>query len=152
MKVRKVTTERQQQKLNVAAYARVSTLSEEQEESFDTQVEYYTAYIQSVDEWNFVDVYADQGKSGLSADKRPGFQRMIRDAMDGKIDKILVKSISRLGRSFNKNSHFLKGKVICGDCVKPYVRNSRRNAKGDYKTWDCKGRKGGVVQRKFTIG
>ena len=53
MKVRKVTTERQQQKLNVAAYARVSTLSEEQEESFDTQVEYYTAYIQSVDEWNF---------------------------------------------------------------------------------------------------
>lgn len=56
MKVRKVTTERQQQKLNVAAYARVSTLSEEQEESFDTQVEYYTAYIQSVDEWNFVDV------------------------------------------------------------------------------------------------
>ena len=99
MKVRKVTTERQQQKLNVAAYARVSTLSEEQEESFDTQVEYYTAYIQSVDEWNFVDVYADQGKSGLSADKRPGFQRMIRDAMDGKIDKILVKSISRFGRN-----------------------------------------------------
>ena len=99
MKVRKVTTERQQQKLNVAAYARVSTLSEEQEESFDTQVEYYTAYIQSVDEWNFVDVYAEQGKSGLSADKRPGFQRMIQDAMDGKIDKILVKSISRFGRN-----------------------------------------------------
>lgn len=99
MKVRKISSERETRKLNVAAYARVSTLKEEQEESFDTQVEYYTAYIQSVGEWNFVDVYADQGKSGLSADKRPGFQRMIRDAMDGKIDKILVKSISRFGRN-----------------------------------------------------
>ena len=115
MKVRKVTTESQQQKLNVAAYARVSTLSEEQEESFDTQVEYYTAYIKSVDEWNFVEVYADQGKSGLSADKRPGFQKMIQDAMDGKIDKILVKSISRFGRNSLEAQtyvHMLKEKGV----------------------------------------
>ena len=89
MKVRKVTSERETRKLNVAAYARVSTLSEEQDESFDTQVEYYTAYISSREDWNFVDVYADHGKSGLSADKRPGFQKMIQDAMAGKIDKIL---------------------------------------------------------------
>ena len=99
MKVRKVTSERETRKLNVAAYARVSTLSEEQDESFDTQVEYYTAYISSREDWNFVDVYADHGKSGLSADKRPGFQKMIQDAMAGKIDKILVKSISRFGRN-----------------------------------------------------
>lgn len=51
----------------------------------------------------------------------------------------------------NKNSHFLKGKVICGDCGKPYVRNSRRNAKGDYKTWDCKGRKGGGDCRNIIL-
>lgn len=349
MKIRKITPVRQTRKLNVAAYARVSTLSEEQDESFETQVEYYTTLISNTEAWNLVDIYADHGKSGLSADKRPGFQRMFRDAMDGKIDKILVKSISRFGRnsleaetyvhklkekgvevfferegisSFNpqadmvfsflaavtqeesksisqnirwtyeklaekgirhlgnnrvlgydeidgvltpnkdawaiqfifeeyakgksirkiageleeqgfktlrgcdrlsvsviegilrneiykgdrqiqkaphvdllthrpepgaeyktyyleadhegivsrelwekvqevlatpktirsnKNSHFLKGKVICGDCGKPYVRNSRRNANGDYKTWDCKGRKGGGECRNIIL-
>ena len=51
----------------------------------------------------------------------------------------------------NKNSHFLKGKVICGDCGKPYVRNSRKNAKGEYKTWDCKGRKGGGDCRNIIL-
>ena len=349
MRVRKVCSEREQRKLNVAAYARVSTLSEEQDESFETQVEYYTTLISNTEAWNLVDIYADHGKSGLSADKRPGFQRMFRDAMAGKIDKILVKSISRFGRNIleaetyvhklkekgvevfferegissfnpqsdmvfsflaavtqeesksisqnirwtyeklaekgirhlgnnrvlgydeidgvltpnkdawaiqfifeeytkgksirkiageleqqgfktlrgcdrlsvsviegilrneiykgdrqlqkaphvdllthrpepgaeyrtyyletdhegivsrelwekvqeilatpkttrcNKNSHFLKGKVICGDCGKPYVRNSRRNAKGEYKTWDCKGRKGGGDCRNIIL-
>ena len=99
MRVRKVCSDREQRKLNVAAYARVSTLSEEQDESFETQVEYYTTLISNTEAWNLVDIYADHGKSGLSADKRPGFQRMFRDAMDGKIDKILVKSISRFGRN-----------------------------------------------------
>ena len=99
MRVRKVCSEREQRKLNVAAYARVSTLSEEQDESFETQVEYYTTLISNTEAWNLVDIYADHGKSGLSADKRPGFQRMFRDAMAGKIDKILVKSISRFGRN-----------------------------------------------------
>ena len=99
MKVRKINPIREVQKKKVAAYARVSTLSEEQDESFETQVAYYTALINSKPEWEFASVYADHGKSGLSVEKRPEFQRMFQDAMDGKIEIILVKSISRFGRN-----------------------------------------------------
>lgn len=99
MTVTKIIPERETRKMNLAAYARVSTLTEEQEESFETQVAYYTALIRKTEQWNFTGVYADHGKSGLSAAKRPAFQRMIRDAMAGKIDVILVKSISRFGRN-----------------------------------------------------
>ena len=67
MIVRRVCSEREQRKLHVAAYARVSTLSEEQDESFETQVEYYTPLISNTEAWNLVDIYADHGKSG-----RPG--------------------------------------------------------------------------------
>lgn len=84
---------------NVAAYARVSTLSEEQEESFETQVSYYTTLISNTPGWKYIGVYADRGKSGLSADKRPEFQKMIQDAMNNKIDIILTKSISRFCRN-----------------------------------------------------
>lgn len=99
MKVRRINPIREVQKKKVAAYARVSTLSEEQDESFETQVAYYTALINSKPEWEFAGVYADHGKSGLSVEKRPEFQRMFQDAMDGKIEIILVKSISRFGRN-----------------------------------------------------
>ena len=99
MRVRRVIHESETRKKNVAAYARVSTLSEEQNESFETQVSYFTAFIDSVEHWNFAGVYADHGKSGLSAQHRPEFMRMIADAMDKKIDIILVKSISRFGRN-----------------------------------------------------
>lgn len=83
----------------VAAYARVSTVQEDQNESFETQVNYYTQYIKSVPKWKFVKVYADHGWSGSKADNRPGFQQMIEDAYAGKIDIILVKSISRFTRN-----------------------------------------------------
>lgn len=99
MKVRRITPMKEIQKKNVAAYARVSTLSEAQDESFETQVAYYTALISSNPQWIFAGIYADHGKSGLSAEKRPEFMRMINDAMDGKIDIILAKSISRFGRN-----------------------------------------------------
>lgn len=99
MKVRRITPMKEIKKKNVAAYARVSTLSESQEESFETQVEYYTALISSNPNWVFSGVYADHGKSGLSAEKRPEFMRMINDAMEGKVDIILSKSISRFGRN-----------------------------------------------------
>ena len=115
MKIRRVTHESELKKKNVAAYARVSTLKEYQAESFNTQVDYYTSYIQSVDDWNFVGVYADQGKSGLSAKKRPQFLQMISDAQDGKIDIILVKSISRFGRNSMEAQeyvHLLKEKNV----------------------------------------
>ena len=95
MRITRVVHESENRKKNVAAYARVSTLSEEQDESFETQVSYFTAFIESVEHWNFAGVYADHGKSGLSAKQRPEFMRMIADAMDGKIDIILVKSVRK---------------------------------------------------------
>jgi len=86
-------------RLRVAAYCRVSTDDEEQLNSYKTQVEYYTAFIKSKPEWEYVDTYADEGITGTSARKRKEFQRLIKDAMDGKIDLILVKSVSRFARN-----------------------------------------------------
>lgn len=86
-------------KRRVAAYALVSTQQEEQASSFEAQVDYYTRYIQSKPEWEFVRVYADEGISGTSTRKRDGFNEMIQDALAGKIDLILTKSISRFARN-----------------------------------------------------
>lgn len=99
MRVKRIPARHESQKKNVAAYCRVSTLSESQEESFETQKDYYTRHIKSNPDWTLVEVYADHGISGTLARKRPGFMAMIQDAMDGKIDLILVKSISRFSRN-----------------------------------------------------
>lgn len=85
--------------LKVAAYARVSTDHEEQEDSFERQVNYYTNYIQTNPGWKFVKVYSDPGISGTRAEKRPGFQEMISECRRGNIDRILVKSIARFARN-----------------------------------------------------
>jgi len=94
-----ITTDDIIEKTPVAAYARVSTEREEQEDSFERQVAHYTALIQSKSEWNFVGIYADPGITGTRAEKRPDFMRMISDCRAGKIKKILVKSISRFARN-----------------------------------------------------
>ena len=86
-------------KLVVAAYARVSTEKEQQENSYERQVEHYTALIKANDAWEFGGIYADPGISGTRAEKRPEFMRMIADCRAGKIDKILAKSISRFARN-----------------------------------------------------
>ncbi|MEI7539427.1 MAG: recombinase family protein [Candidatus Saccharibacteria bacterium] len=86
-------------KKRVAAYARVSTDSDEQLSSYEAQVDFYTRHISSHLEWEFVDVYTDEGISGTNTKKRDGFNRMITDALDGKIDLILTKSISRFARN-----------------------------------------------------
>ena len=86
-------------KLRVAAYARVSSNSDDQLNSFTTQVDYYTAYIQSKEEWEFVGLYADEAASGTTTQKRNDFQRLLADCRSGKIDRILVKSISRFARN-----------------------------------------------------
>lgn len=86
-------------KKRVAAYARVSTDSEEQLSSYEAQVGFYTRHIQSNPEWEFVKVYTDEGVTGTNTKKREGFNRMIRDALNGKIDLILTKSISRFARN-----------------------------------------------------
>jgi len=82
-----------------AAYARVSTDSEEQASSYGAQVKYYTEFIKSKEEWEFVKVYTDEGISGTSTSHREGFKSMIDDALDGKIDLILTKSVSRFARN-----------------------------------------------------
>lgn len=86
-------------KLRVAAYARVSTEQEEQQNSYMAQVRYYTAHIQNNPEWEFAGIYSDEGISGTSRKNRDGFNQMMKDAEAGKIDMILVKSISRFARN-----------------------------------------------------
>ena len=79
----------------VAAYARVSTDEEEQLSSYEAQVDYYTKYIRSNPDWEFVDGYTDEGISATNTRHRDGFNRMIADALAGKIDLIVTKSVSR---------------------------------------------------------
>ena len=86
-------------KLRVAAYARVSTDHEEQLTSYEAQVDYYTRYITSNPDWEFAGMYADEGISATSTAKRDGFKRMIQDALDGKFDRLLTKSVSRFARN-----------------------------------------------------
>ena len=83
----------------VAAYARVSTDSAEQGASLEAQRDYYEQYIKARGNWSLVDIYYDSGISGLSHKKRDGFNRMIADALDGKIDLIVTKSLSRFARN-----------------------------------------------------
>lgn len=86
-------------RLKVAAYARVSTDREEQEDSFERQVTHYTQLIAANPAWMPAGIYADPGISGTRAEKRPDFLRMIADCRAGKIQKVLVKSISRFARN-----------------------------------------------------
>mgnify|MGYP004704452769 CR=1 FL=1 len=86
-------------KQRVAAYARVSTEHEEQQSSYEAQVDYYTRKIAERSDWTFVEVYTDKGISGTNTKKREGFNRMIKDALDGNIDLILTKSVSRFARN-----------------------------------------------------
>ena len=99
MKIRHIPSIHQRRKKRVAAYCRVSTDMKSQEESFETQVRYYQSYIERNGEWVLAGIYADGGVSATGAAKRPEFMRMIADAMEGKIDLILVKSISRFSRN-----------------------------------------------------
>ena len=87
------------EKENVTYYARVSTDLDEQEDSYELQKEYFEELIRSNPKWNYVEGYADYGLSGTKAEHRPEFMRMIEDCKKGKINKILVKSISRFARN-----------------------------------------------------
>ncbi len=86
-------------KKRVAAYCRVSSDTSKQMASFDTQVQYYTNYIQSRKDWEFAGIYSDGGISGTEAQNRREFNRLLRDCRIGKIDIILTKSISRFARN-----------------------------------------------------
>ena len=86
-----------EQQIRVAAYCRVSTEHEEQQNSLVNQIGFYTDYIQQNPYWHFVAVYYDTG-SGLRTGNRPGYRQMLKDCEKRKIDLILVKTLSRFGR------------------------------------------------------
>ena len=86
-------------KRRTAGYARVSTDSDEQFTSYEAQIDYYTKFIQARDDWEFVKVYTDEGISATSTKHRDGFKQMVKDALDGKIDLIVTKSVSRFARN-----------------------------------------------------
>lgn len=88
-----------EKKRKVAAYARVSTDHEEQQSSYEAQVDYYTRYINSRSDWEFVSVYSDEGITGCNTKKRAGFNKMVNDALEGRIDLIITKSVSRFARN-----------------------------------------------------
>lgn len=88
-----------EKKMKVAAYCRVSTELEEQDSSYEAQVEYYTSKISENENWKNAGIYADDGKSGTNTKKRADFNAMIQDALAGKIDMILTKSVSRFARN-----------------------------------------------------
>lgn len=86
-------------KLKVAAYCRVSTDSDEQATSYEAQIEHYTNFIRNNEEWEFAEIFADDGISGTNTKKREEFNRMIEECMAGNIDMIITKSISRFARN-----------------------------------------------------
>lgn len=86
-------------KRRVAGYARVSTDSEEQATSYDAQVDYYTKYINANAMWQFAGMYTDEGITATNTNHRDGFNQMVEDALAGKIDLIITKSISRFARN-----------------------------------------------------
>ena len=86
-------------KINVAAYCRVSTDYEDQLHSLSAQIKYFTEYISNHDNYELIEVYYDEGITGTSVKKRDGFNRMIEDCENGKINLILTKEVSRFARN-----------------------------------------------------
>lgn len=99
--------------LNVAAYIRVSTDMSDQENSYETQEKYFNQLIENNPVWNAVGVYSDYGISGTSKEKRTGFRRLMRHCKDGKIDRIVCKSISRFARN---TADFMSALDVLHDC------------------------------------
>lgn len=95
-------------KLRVAAYARVSSNSEDQKHSFVAQNAYYSKLITDNPDWELVDVYADKGITGTSVEKREDFLRMMEDCRKGRIDRILVKSSSRFARNAKESLEMVR--------------------------------------------
>ena len=96
---------KRKKKLRVAAYCRVSTEEEEQQNSFEVQVNYYTEKITHHDGWQLAGIFADDGISGVSTKKREQFNEMIELCKKKKIDLILTKSISRFARNTSTASN-----------------------------------------------
>ena len=109
---------REKAKLRVAAYARVSSDSADQINSYLAQVDYYTRHIGENPDWELADIYADEGISGLDTQKRDEFNRMMADCRAGKIDRVLVKSMSRFARNTRDALHFMRELMRLGVTVR----------------------------------
>lgn len=108
-------------KLRVAAYCRVSSDSADQANSFMAQMKYYNEYIRNSDDMELVDIYADEGITGTSVNKRNEFKRMLKDCQNRKIDRILVKSVSRFARN---SLECIENVRLLSDCgVSVYFEN-----------------------------
>lgn len=104
-------------KLRVAAYARVSSNSEDQKHSFTAQNAYFSKLITDNPDWKLADIYADQGITGTSIDKRDDFLRMMEDCRKGRIDRILVKSSSRFARNTKESLEAVRELAALGVSV-----------------------------------
>ena len=93
------TAETEKPKIRLAPYCRVSSPSEDQLHSFAAQIRHYTEYVGTHPEYELVDIYADEGLSGTSMQKRDELNRLLRDCAKGKVDRIITKSVSRLSRN-----------------------------------------------------
>jgi predicted site-specific integrase-resolvase len=94
-------------KRRTAGYARVSTDKDEQLNSYEAQVDYYTKYITERPDWSFISVYTDEGISATSTKKRDGFNKMVEDALAGRIDLIVTNAVITKGHfCLSKNKSY----------------------------------------------
>lgn len=103
--------------IRVGAYCRVSTDSEDQQNSFFAQVKYYNDYIRQNEKMRLVDIYADEGITGTEMRKREEFKRMLKDARSRKLDRILVKSVTRFARNALECIESVRELTSCGVSV-----------------------------------
>ena len=108
-----------------AAYCRVSTDGEEQLNSFSSQVKYYTELIEKEPDWMMAGVYADEAITGTQVSKREGFQKMIKECLDGEVDMVITKSISRFARNTLDTLKF----VVLSSVAQQEVENISNNVK-----------------------
>ena len=123
MQITRIPAQRENKKTRIAVYCRVSTKMEEQEDSLETQQAAYTNLISMRSDWELVGIYSDS-LSGLSAEKRPEFMRMVNEALEGKIDRILCKSVSRFSRNVaecKKYTDLLKLKNVIVEFEKEHI-------------------------------
>ena len=123
MQITRIPAQRENKKTRIAVYCRVSTKMEEQEDSLETQQAAYTDLISMRSDWELVGIYSDS-LSGLSAEKRPEFMRVINEALEGKIDRILCKSVSRFSRNVaecKKYTDMLKLKNVIVEFEKEHI-------------------------------
>lgn len=94
-----ISGSKEKEMIRVAAYCRTSTSHDEMTKSLENQVRHYTRFIREQENFKLVGIYYDRGKSGMTKEKRPGFQRLLRHCEEQKIDLILTKSVSRFSRN-----------------------------------------------------